>query len=159
MWLVNRCLSVYVIILQGKFFNPKNSCVREELIDLPFFLQTQLQNITVQEHIFSEFALAPLTFGPCTSPTDTFPFTYNFPSVPIPICQSLNCSPICTVENFQRLQRQIKILDNLCQRRGSNFWFPYTLQSSGNLFWCTTAHMPEAHMNQLNLSIRTFDLR
>ena len=40
----------------------KNSCVREEFIDLPFFLQTQLQQITVKEHLFGEFALAPLTF-------------------------------------------------------------------------------------------------
>ena len=53
----------------------KHSCVREELIDLYFSLQTQLQQITVKEHIFGEFALAPLTFGPCTPPTDTLPFT------------------------------------------------------------------------------------
>ena len=108
----------------------KNSCVREELIDILFILQTQLQQITVQEHIFGDFALAPLTFGPCTSLTDTFPFIYHFPSVSIPICQSLNCSPICAVNNFQRLQRQIDILDNPRQRRSSHFRFPYTLKSS-----------------------------
>ena len=33
----------------ANFLIVKNSCVREELIDLPFFLQTQLQQITVQE--------------------------------------------------------------------------------------------------------------
>ena len=44
----------------ASFFNRKtHSCVREELIDLPFFLQTQLQQITVKEHLFGEFALAP----------------------------------------------------------------------------------------------------
>ena len=59
-------------------------------IDLPFFLQTKLQQITVQEHIFGEFALTPLTFGPCTYPTDIFPFTYHFSSVSIPISESLN---------------------------------------------------------------------
>ena len=47
----------------ASFLIVKNSCVREELIDLPFFLQTQLQQITVQEHLFGEFALSPLTFG------------------------------------------------------------------------------------------------
>ena len=54
------------------------------------FSLTQLQQITVQEHIFGEFALAPLTFEPCTSPTDTSPFTYHFSSVSIPISESLN---------------------------------------------------------------------
>ena len=39
---------------------------------------SQLQPITVQENIFGEFALAPHTFGPCTSPTDTFFFRHNF---------------------------------------------------------------------------------
>ena len=63
-------LSFNVISSQREFLIAKNSCVREELIDLPFFLQTQLQQITVQEHLFGEFALAPLTFELCTSPTD-----------------------------------------------------------------------------------------
>ena len=109
-----------------------------------FFLQTQLQQITVQEHIFGEFALAPLTFGTGTSPTENFLFTYHFPSVSIPISQFLNCSPICAVDNFQRFQYQIDILDNPLRRRCSHFRFPYTLQSSGNLFWCreTEAHIP-----------------
>ena len=60
------CIASFLIV--------KHSCVREEFIDLPFFLQTQLQQITVKEHLFGEFTLAPLTFEPCTSPTDTFPF-------------------------------------------------------------------------------------
>ena len=45
-------LSFYVISSHCEFFNRKNSCVREELIDFRFFLQTQLQQITVQEHLF-----------------------------------------------------------------------------------------------------------
>ena len=61
----------------------KNSGVREELSYLPFFPQAQLTQIIVEEYIFGEFALTTLTFGLCTSPTDTFPFTYLFPSVPI----------------------------------------------------------------------------
>ena len=77
------------LVRSASFLIVKNKCVREELTDLPFFLKTQLQQITVQEHLFGEFALAPLTFGPCTSPTDTFPFTYHFSSVSIPISESL----------------------------------------------------------------------
>ena len=124
------------LVRNASFLIIKNSYVRKELIDLPFFLQTQLQQITVQEHIFGEFALAPLTFGPCTSPTDTFPFTDHCSSVSIPISQYLNCSPIFQVENFQRLQRQIDILYNSRRRRGSHFRFLYTLQSSGYFLWC-----------------------
>ena len=38
-----------------RIFNlKKNSCVREELSDLPFVLQTQLQLITVEEHLFGQ---------------------------------------------------------------------------------------------------------
>ena len=134
-WLI--CLYLFMSLVRNTIFLiVKKSCVKEELIDLLFFLQTKLQQITVQEHIFGEFALVPLTFGPCTSPTDTFPFTYHFSSVSIPICQSLNCSPICAVDNYQRFQRQINILDNPRQRRGSHFRFPYTLHSSGNFPWC-----------------------
>ena len=142
-WLICLYLSMSLLRI-ASFLIVKKSCVREELIDLPFFLQTQLQQITVQENIFGEFALAPLTVGPYTSPTDTFPFTYQFPSVSIPIIQSLSCSPICAVDNYQRFQRQINILDNPRQRRGSHFRFPYTLQSSGNFLWCreTGAHIP-----------------
>ena len=132
------------LVHNASFLIVKKSCVREELIDLLFLLQKQLQQITVHEHIFDEIALVPLTFGPCTSPTETFSFAYHFPSVSIPIYQSLKCSPICAVENFRRLQRQINILDNSRQRKGSHFRFPYTLQSSGDLLWCreTEAHIP-----------------
>ena len=134
-WLI--CLYLFMsLVRNASFLIIKNSCVREELIDLPLFLQTQLQQITVQEHLFGEFTLASLTFGPCTSPTDTFPFTYHFLSVSIPISESLNCSPICQVDNLQRLQRQIHIFYNSRQRRGSNFRFPYTLHSSVNLPMC-----------------------
>ena len=88
------------LVFNASFLIVKKSCVREELIDILFFLQTKLQQITVQEHIFGEFALAPLTFGPCTFPTDTFPSTHHFPYMSITICQSLNCSPICVVDNY-----------------------------------------------------------
>ena len=71
------CIAIFLIV--------KNIGVREELSDLTFFHMTQLQKITVKEHLFGEFALTTLTFGPCTSPTDTFPFTYLFLSVPISI--------------------------------------------------------------------------
>ena len=72
---VNSTLSFYLIILQREFLIIKNSGVREELIYLPFFLLTQLQQINTEEHIFGEYALVHLTFGLCTPPTAKFPFT------------------------------------------------------------------------------------
>ena len=98
------CNPIFLII--------KHSCVRKELSDVEFFLQTQLQQITVKELIFGELTLAPLIFGLCTSPNDTFSFTYQFPSVSIPVSKPLNCSPICAVENFQHFQCHINILDD-----------------------------------------------
>ena len=144
-WLI-ALYFVMSLVRNKSFLIVKHSYVREELTDVVFFLQTQLQQITVQEHILGEFALATLTFGPCTSPTDNFPFTYHFPYVSIPISQLLNCSSICAVDNFQNFQRQIDILDIPRRRRGSHFRFPYTLQSSGNLLWCRET---EAHINLL----------
>ena len=98
----------------------------------------------MQEHIFGEFVLAPLTFGTYTYPTDTFPSAYHYPSMSIPISQPLNCSPILAVDNLQHFQHQIGILDNPRWRRFFHFRFPYTLQSSDDLFWCreTEAHIP-----------------
>ena len=129
-------LSLYIFTplpRNTSFLIVKHSCVREELSDVVFFLQAQLQQITVQEHLFGEFALAPINFGSRSSPTDTFTFTHPFTSVSIPISKPLNCSPICAVENFQCFQRHINILDNPCWRRCSRFLFPYTLESSGDL--------------------------
>ena len=51
MSLVHITLSFYLISPQHDFLNRKNSGVREELSDLLFLLQTQLQKITVKEHI------------------------------------------------------------------------------------------------------------
>ena len=125
-WLIP--LYFFTLLTQNaSFLMVKKSCVREELSDVVFFLQTKLQNIDAQENMFGEFALAPLTFGPFTSTTDTPPFTYQFPSVSIPISHPLNCSPICALDHLQRFQRQINILDNHPQIRCSHFRFPYTL--------------------------------
>ena len=44
-WLANSTLSFYLICLQREFLIIKNSGVWEELSDIPFFLQTQLQQI------------------------------------------------------------------------------------------------------------------
>ena len=49
---------------------------------------------TLQEYLAVEFALVHLTFGLCTSPTDTFPFTYH----------PFNGCGMCAVDNFQRLR-------------------------------------------------------
>ena len=59
-----------------------------------FFLQTQLQKITLQEHIFGDFALAHIIFDLFNSPNDTFPFTYH----PLTVCT------MCAVDNFQRFR-------------------------------------------------------
>ena len=98
---------------------------------------TQLQQITVKEHLFGELALATFTFGSCTYPTETFIFTYFFLSVPISICYPQNCCTISPVNYFQRFQRQIYIFNNPDWRSCSHFRIPYTLQSSGNLPWCS----------------------
>ena len=92
----------------------KNSCgcVREELSDLTFFLQTQLQQITVEEHLFVKFALATLIFGLCTSPTDALSFTQLLPSVPIYIRDTLNCSTIRAEDDLQRSQHSSNIFNN-----------------------------------------------
>ena len=144
-WLI--ALYIFIsLVCNASFLIVKNSGIREELSDVVFFIQTQLQQITVQEHIFGEFATASLTFVPCTSPTDTLPFNYHFLSVSIPIRQTLNCSPIWVVDNLQRFQRHINILDHPLQRKCSHFRFPYTLQSSGDFIWCRET---EAHINLL----------
>ena len=116
-WLI--VLYIFIPLVRiASFLIIKNSCVRKEITDLPSLHKTQLQQITVEEHLFVEFALATLTFGPCTYISDTFPFTYHFPPVPISISDPFNCRPIFTIHNFQRFQRQINILDNPRRRRG-----------------------------------------
>ena len=52
------------------------------------------QQITVQEHLFGEFALVQLTFYSCTYPTDNSPFTYY----------TFNGPGMCAVEKFQCLR-------------------------------------------------------
>ena len=131
-WLVNTSLSFYLITLKRNFSNHKTQLCQGITQWCCVFLQTQLQHITVQEHMFGEFALTLLTFSPCKSPTDTFSFTNNFPSVLIPISKPLSCISIFAVDNFRRFQCQINILDNPRWRKCSHFLFPYTLQSYGN---------------------------
>ena len=125
MWIIrfDWLIALYIfisLVRNASFIIVKESGVREELSDVVFFLHTKLQHITVKEHLFDKFALAPLNFGPCTSPNETFPFIYHFPSVSIPIRHPLKCRPIWAVENFQCFQLQIGILDNPCWRRCSH---------------------------------------
>ena len=56
-WLIALYLFIS-LVRNACFLIVKNSGVREELTDVVFFLKTQLQQITAQEHIFGEFALA-----------------------------------------------------------------------------------------------------
>ena len=104
-----------VLIYFGKVWRKSNLCILwfDCLIALYLFTQlpcntiflickTQLcqgrtqwcQQTTAQEHSFGEFMLVQLTFGSCTSPTETLPFTYH----------PFNGTWICAVENLQRLR-------------------------------------------------------
>ena len=84
--LVNISLYFYPITSQHDFSNRKTHLCQ---------WRTQwCQQITVQEHIFDEFALVHLTFGLFTSPTDAFYFTYHIFNRPV----------MCAVDNFQRLR-------------------------------------------------------
>ena len=85
-WLVKSSLSFYPITSQREFSNRKTQLCQG---------RTQwCKQITVQEHIFGEFALVHLAFGLCTSPTDTFPFIYH----------PLNGPSMYVVDSFQRLR-------------------------------------------------------
>ena len=75
--LVNSALSFYHIIPQHNFFNNKKQWCQGRTQLSSVFSQTQLQKITGEEQIFGELAFVHLTFGSCTSPTATFPFTYH----------------------------------------------------------------------------------
>ena len=144
-WLVNSTLSFIPLVHNASFKIIMNSGVRIELNYLPFSLLIQLQKNIVEEHLFGVFSLATLTFGTCTSPTDTFPFNYLFTSVTIYICYPLNCSTIWVIDNFQLFQCQINILDNSVWRRCSSYLkIPYTIQSSGDSppCWSDEAHIP-----------------
>ena len=82
-WLISLYLFI-PLVRNGSSLIIKNSCVREELSNLPFFPQTQLQKITVEGHIFGEFALPHFTFGSCTSATDTLFFAYHLCGIIFP---------------------------------------------------------------------------
>ena len=141
-WLI--ALYIFISLVRIASFLIVKTLVSGKNSVIPFFLMTQFQQTTVKEHIFCEFALTTITFGSCTSPTDTFPFTYLFLSVPISIQYPLNCWNILLVNYFQRFQRQICIFNNPDWRRCSHFRIPFTLQSLGDFprCWVTEAHIP-----------------
>ena len=84
-WLIALYLFISLVFNAGSLII-KNSGFREELSYLPCFIQAQLQQITVKEHIFGEFVLVNLTFGSCTSPTE-----------------NIFSRTTCAIDNFQRL--------------------------------------------------------
>ena len=60
-WLI--ALYLFISLVRNTSFSiVKNSGVREELSNLLFFLQTQLQKITVKEHILVSLYLQPSPF-------------------------------------------------------------------------------------------------
>ena len=68
------CNTIFLIV--------KNGCVREELIDLPFFSSDATSTDQfARTYFWWVRTLATLTFGPCTSPTDTFPL-----HLPLSVC-------------------------------------------------------------------------
>ena len=73
-----------------------------------------------------------------------FSFTYQFPSVSIPISKPLNFRPIFVLDNLQLFQCHINIFYNPCWRRCSHFRFPYTLDPFRYFLWYrdTEPHNP-----------------
>ena len=72
----------------------------------------------MEKYIIGEFALVQLTFGSCTSPTDTFPLTYH----------PFNCLDVCAVDNFQRLRfGNSRSPDNV--KHKSMFMFSFTFHT------------------------------
>ena len=65
----------------ARFLIVKNCCVREELIDLPFFLHTQLQQITVQECIFSDHSVLNKNFEKARTESSKNRETKNNPKI------------------------------------------------------------------------------
>ena len=97
-WLI--VLYIFIALVRiASFLIVKNSGFREELTELPSFHKTQLQQITVKEHLFGEFALTTLTFGPCISTSDHLTLS------PLPttflLCPFLSASP-STAAPFSR---------------------------------------------------------
>ena len=70
--LVNKYLSFYPSPHRASSSHLKNNSIREEFIDVMFVPQTQLNQITVQEHIPIKITLMSLTFTSHTFPTPTF---------------------------------------------------------------------------------------
>ena len=104
----------------------KKCCVREEVSDAVFFFRHNFNRSMCENIFLVSLHVRPLPLVRAPPPTDTFPFTYDCPSVSIIIRYPLNWSPIYTVDNFQRFQCQIYIFNNYCWRRCSHFQFPYT---------------------------------
>ena len=86
--LVNSSLSFFPITSQRQFYNCKTQLCRGRTQGCFVFFQTKIHKITVQEHSFGEFAIAPLIFGMCNSPTDFFPSPTTFH-----LCPFLSVSP------------------------------------------------------------------
>ena len=143
-WVINSSLYFYLISLQCNFSNPKKQLCQGRTHWCCVFSSDTTSTDHCERIYFWWVCTRALYLRSIHLPNWHFPFTYHFPSVSIPISQPLNCSPICTVDNFQRFQRQIDILDHHLRRRWSHFLFTYTLLSSGDLFWCreTEAHIP-----------------
>ena len=57
-WVI--ALFLTLLLHNTSFLIIKHSFNREELSDAVFFLQTELQHITVQKNLFGEFALTPV---------------------------------------------------------------------------------------------------
>ena len=89
-WLIDLYLFT-PIPCNASFIIIKHICAREELSYVVFSSDTTSTYHCARTY-FRDFALTPLTFGPCNSPTDTCFFTYHFLSVSITIENTLNCS-------------------------------------------------------------------
>ena len=109
-WLVNSSLYFYLVTSEREFSNCKKKWCQGR--------NQWCQQITVQEHIFGEFAIVHLTFGTCTSPTDTFHFTYH----------SFIGPGMCSVDNFRRLRfGSLPTSSQESVKHKSTFMFTFTL--------------------------------
>ena len=61
-WLIALYLFIS-LFFNASFFIIENSFFRAEISYLSSLIQEKLQQITLEEHIFGEFALVHLTFG------------------------------------------------------------------------------------------------
>ena len=113
------------------FLIVKDSCVKEELIDLLFFFRHNF-NISLSKNILLVSSHSPPLPLVCAPPQLTlFTSLTTFRLCPFLSASPSTAVPFSRYTIYQRLQRQIHIFYNSRRRRDSHFRYPYTIQSLG----------------------------